>query len=620
VAGNQAFEGALGMDFVVNLPIQVFELGAFDSNSDGLARPITVELWSRDDGGTPDIFDDDAGGEILAMLEFEDEEGTLEGGTRFLSLDAPIVLQPGPYTIVGWGYGAEEQNYNVGGRDAAAEGLTITDSPFITFVGGSRFGDPANNGQWPTSLDGGPENRYGSGNFKFGSTGDSDGDGMDDAWEDLHGLNKADPSDAALDADNDGLKNVDEFKNRTDPKVADTDGDGLLDGVETGTGIWVSAQNTGTFPTKPDTDKDGLLDGVETNTGIFVSKTDTGTNPHSPNTDGDAFSDSTEVNICESNPVDANSGCEGLGLLAFWNFDDPSNPDEAVDLAAGIVAEVDATYTGSGEGRTGEAGDYALSHVDGGTAHVPNASFLDLAGAVDLMTVSLWQKNTGTRNASSFWMLAQGYDRAFQAHIPWSDNVIYFDTAGGCCAANTQRLNFNPTNQEGFEDFDFLDDQWHHYVFVKNGETKQVWIDGILAFETPDADPLPEEGWTDLFMGSAANGGNPADGIIDDFAVYAIALDEEAIAALAAGESPIGGGGRLPFQVNSIVRAPDGITLTWASRSNREYSVEYIRPLGATDWIELDDGVASEGEATSWTDDDAARIANPDGWYRIREN
>ncbi len=43
----------------------------------------------------------------------------------------------------------------------------------------------------------------------------------------------------------------------------DTDSDGLPDTVETGTGVFVSARNTGTDPNKPDTDGDGTSDGIE---------------------------------------------------------------------------------------------------------------------------------------------------------------------------------------------------------------------------------------------------------------------------------------------------------------------------------------------------------------------
>lgn len=43
----------------------------------------------------------------------------------------------------------------------------------------------------------------------------------------------------------------------------DDDGDGVEDVYETGTGMFVSATNTGTSPTSPDSDGDGFDDGIE---------------------------------------------------------------------------------------------------------------------------------------------------------------------------------------------------------------------------------------------------------------------------------------------------------------------------------------------------------------------
>lgn len=51
---------------------------------------------------------------------------------------------------------------------------------------------------------------------------DSDGDGIPDAYEALHGLNPYDPADAALDSDGDGQSNLAEYLAGTDPQIPDT--------------------------------------------------------------------------------------------------------------------------------------------------------------------------------------------------------------------------------------------------------------------------------------------------------------------------------------------------------------------------------------------------------------
>jgi hypothetical protein len=47
--------------------------------------------------------------------------------------------------------------------------------------------------------------------------GDSDHDGMPDAWEEIHGFTTDDPSDGNTDADEDGYTNIEEFLNGSDP-------------------------------------------------------------------------------------------------------------------------------------------------------------------------------------------------------------------------------------------------------------------------------------------------------------------------------------------------------------------------------------------------------------------
>ncbi|MGK0186695.1 MAG: hypothetical protein ACI9R3_002478 [Verrucomicrobiales bacterium] len=76
----------------------------------------------------------------------------------------------------------------------------------------------------------------------------------------------------------------------------------------------------------------------------------------------------------------------------------------------------------------------------------------------------------------------------------------------------------------------------------------------------------------------------------------------------------------VPFQISAIVRNTDGISLTWPSYTGLEYIVEYTRNLSTGTWIELDDPAGSEGTETTWIDENAERLAEPGGFYRIREN
>lgn len=91
---------------------------------------------------------------------------------------------------------------------------------------------------------------------------DDDGDGMNNGFENLYGLDKDDPSDATADLDMDGLTNVEEFQLGTNPTAVDSDGDKRPDGLE-------DANQNGVLdpdesdPTKKDTDGDGIDDLIE---------------------------------------------------------------------------------------------------------------------------------------------------------------------------------------------------------------------------------------------------------------------------------------------------------------------------------------------------------------------
>ena len=161
-------------------------------------------------------------------------------------------------------------------------------------------------------------------------------------------VDPTDPNNAAKDSDCDGLSDQEEFSNiyaggrKTDPANPETDGDGILDGVEAGHMTSVSAsctsymgdpdplsrtnptatdsdadgipdgvedanhngraEPTETDATNPDTDMDGLGDGVEDanhNGSVNTGETD----PRKRDTDGDFIGDGIEVNTTMTNPL-----------------------------------------------------------------------------------------------------------------------------------------------------------------------------------------------------------------------------------------------------------------------------------------------------------------------------
>lgn len=149
---------------------------------------------------------------------------------------------------------------------------------------------------------------------------DSDHDGMDDWWEEYYGLDFTSADDAAHDEDGDGISNLEEFRQGTNPCSADTDGDGMPD-------AWEIAHGTHPFVVDAfeDPDRDGL-----TNIDEYLA----GTDPLVADTDGDGCPDGIEVWNVRSNPtvadlawgrstsvgaaVPANNPASSTGI---WNID-----------------------------------------------------------------------------------------------------------------------------------------------------------------------------------------------------------------------------------------------------------------------------------------------------------
>ena len=221
-----------------------------------------------------------------------------------------------------------------------------------------------------------------------GNADDRDGDGLSDLEELFPTGGNPSSIPALADTDGDGLDDLAERQAGTDPRDADSDDDGASDGYEVkvrGTDPLVADANPGaTDPDKQDADQDGLLNDVESQdndeTLILVSDTDgdgildgleaaEGTDVRDPDSDGDGLSDGLEKfitgthsvsqdtdgdSIPDSDPLDFDGDGLSDGVeVRLLGFDptDPDTDDDGIadgleDAAQGLAGHVFTDYVG----------------------------------------------------------------------------------------------------------------------------------------------------------------------------------------------------------------------------------------------------------------------------------
>ena len=439
--------------------------------------------------------------------------------------------------------------------------------------------------------------------------GDADNDGLPDAWEEqffdnLDQLAEGDP-------DSDGLINAEEFETGTKPDDNDSDNDGYLDGFETNTGKWISAEDTGTNPIKSDTDGDGLKDGVENPDLAFDPQNpedQAGSDPNIVDTDGDTVSDGSEI-VKGRDPTVAQETPRGY----IQDFD--GYPDGTKDLGDGSVitgaaAEVvdgrlQLTKDGQGLGFSswtipavqnssqGFTVTFDLEITDGPGANNPADGLSFNYGDFELGEQGAaeegMENRAGVNNNISFeidtWENGnpeQGVNIAEQIDgskldLSHNSGIILDD---GTSVSGPVTIVYDPSNGASFT--------------TEGLNTNADFEDVELTFIGDDSFN---------FGFSARVGGANQDLFIDNFVLSLGTLGS-------------------PFQITDIAKEGAEVTLTWSSSPNRIYLVERSESLenDAFDsnrdgevgfWEEVDDGIISEGEETTFTDevfDDSKKV------------
>ena len=204
------------------------------------------------------------------------------------------------------------------------------------------------------------------------------------------------------------------------------------------------------------------------------------------------------------------------GLIASYEFNnnalDSSGNTNHATLAGGVG------FTAESGGFTGNAGDYAINFDAANEVVTAPAAAFQSMSTNNAATVSLWAYGDSSqpRNDTIFSFNQSG-NRQFMSHAPWGNGTLYFDT-GGCCGGNTrQTTNTAPAEEEG---------QWNHLLYIKDGNNKQLWINGINKINQVGGATAVINAFNEVAIGAErTNAMNNYRGLVDDFGVWDVGLD-----------------------------------------------------------------------------------------------
>jgi hypothetical protein len=434
---------------------------------------------------------------------------------------------------------------------------------------------------------------------------DSDSDKLGDAWEtakagnltDLNGVGAGPgPGAGTGNFDGDSLSDAQEYAislttyPNINPKLADTDGDGLQDGAE----ITPTAPRLATNPTVADSDGDGLNDNVENNSGVFTDAASPGTNPNAYDTDGDQFPDGYEA-ARGGNPIDP-------GTL-------PTNLPAGV--AFGIVTDEASTGISTAENFTHK--------ISGGAPTTINGVTLDVLDTVTTPPNFEWNGFAGGKNIigpgpnNNHWDPVGG-------NVTGGGNLVLFGTftysGAGPAAGNTQRFTLSGLEPgQTYETRVFIR-KWDNSTFrpadlkFTNGtEVANVFVledrPGIVLGNGND-----NTAYYISYTYVAAGTSITLDATVPPVSSANGSFHLYGLTNRTAGPPP-------PLDFSSIVRAPNGasMTLTINSRPNHVYAVDYSTNL--TTWIELADAVPATGTQTVYVDTIASNKQR--AVYKVRD-
>jgi hypothetical protein len=419
--------------------------------------------------------------------------------------------------------------------------------------------------------------------FIVGEDGDTDGDGLLDQWE-LSAIGDLSQN-GESDVDGDGLTAAQEFSAGADPTKADSDDDGLADGLE--------VNEIGSDPNNGDTDGDGLTDQEEVE----------GAQPSSPllvDTDADGLTDIEEINgDVKSDPSRADS--DGDGFRDGFEIAQGSSPTDAADFPEDRLGEPTLTF------KSFETLP-SFSGIEGG-ADLLDATFrvwVDFDEKVDEELELIFETGGST----------VGHSLVYEA----PSKLVYRAAGSGGLVLAVIEHTFT-ADQLAAGDLEII---WTYGVLNESDEqTTALYIDGVSVGTDSKGLGGDWSGTNEAALGVAsdavAGDGQNNNLVAVDFTSGAINPEglQFFIDRLFVG----GGGGPVvvdaptkALEITSIDGTAAGIQLTWPNANGAIINVEFSTDLQAGSWETIASGVVTG----TYEDVDAAHVAQGIGFYRLK--
>jgi MYXO-CTERM domain-containing protein len=224
-------------------------------------------------------------------------------------------------------------------------------------------------------------------------------------------------------------------------------------------------------------------------------------------------------------------------MAAQWNFNDVATAGGSVSNVGGFTGSFvgPAGRTVSGGGVSGFAGDYAFdpraaANTGDGAMTSNTPAFLTALNTVtggQAMSITYWEFLDSTPNSTAFWgnspsAAGVGGTRGLNAHSPWGDGNVYFDTAG--CCDGTNRISGAMGATIG---------DWQLVTLIYNAGTRSVYRNTTLVASGSGGLPLATD--LDAFIVGNDNliSNLGMDARLDNFTIWSGALTTQEIAALA---------------------------------------------------------------------------------------